>query len=174
MAEQVPPQGAGTEHAAAAGKGLILGLVAALEFSTQSLQAGPLLCCGCIRQLGEWCLKGLLIPHFEAKAWPEALQGLPFPGKRLMLPQSLGVHWAQEKLDPEHSSKLESWCFGGTRLKISCVEWANPSHSEGSQGEIPPSVGGCRTNFLFFWQFCWKLLSITPQKSFLCKNSLNT
>lgn len=49
--EQIPPQGAGTEHAAPAGKGEILGLV---DFSTLSPQAGPFLCCGCSRQLGLW------------------------------------------------------------------------------------------------------------------------
>lgn len=52
--KEVPPEGAGTEHTAPAGKGEIHGLVAGLEFSTQTPQAQPLLCCGCIRQLGQW------------------------------------------------------------------------------------------------------------------------
>lgn len=44
--KQIPPQGAGAERAAPAGQGEIHGLVAALEFSTRTLQ--DLYCAGSV------------------------------------------------------------------------------------------------------------------------------
>lgn len=123
-----------------------------------------------------WCLQGLVIPHSEAKTWPAALEavcGFTFSwelwtGKRLMLPQSLEVHWeaapwtAVPRLRGDVLEE-QDWNSAVWVVTLCCDQMPRVQRD---------LRGGCRTCFLIPWQFCWKLLSVTSQTSFLCRNSL--
>lgn len=76
-----------------------------------------------------WCLKGLVIPHSEAKAWLALQSVCAFTfswelcvGKRLMEPQSLEVHWAQGKLRPEQQFQAWELMFWRNKTEIQLCE----------------------------------------------------